>query len=191
LFFNSKQNYGYAIVNYASELIKSAGEVQIVDKVKDAAALLRKAAGVFDYLAQENMLKNSTLMSNNQSLKELPEMFHQSALAMSSYCVAIAHVIAVHQAVQTNKSSGLTGKLAISVYRFMDSARISCNSVCENMASTKQTFSENLRALIAQYRVLYRSEALHYLALDAYAAQYVIFYLTKSKFDIFTLNIVI
>lgn len=82
-----KQTYAHCIINYSSELVKSAGEMNVTDKVKEAAVLLRKAAGVLDFISRDNSLRNNIFLFHNPSLKDFPEMSYHTANALSRYVV--------------------------------------------------------------------------------------------------------
>lgn len=133
--------------------------------------MIRKAAGVFEYLAGPNMVPACTILVFNPSVKELPELAPQACQSLTNYATAMAQIVSVHHANATSKTFGVSAKLAIAAYKALDVARSKNNSIIEQLQ--KQVFTENYRAVIAQQRILYRAEALYHLAKDANKHQYV------------------
>jgi len=147
--------YGYALCNLASEKIKLTSNLHdnnsIIDVYQDAALCLRKASGVFSYLAnialpqfvtgqdlnssQDGLSPitptypthfpsiNLKLSFPKNSFSLLPEMDVLCARALLEYSQGIGQVIAIHTAIATGKTSGMIARLSVSVYKLFDQAQ--------------------------------------------------------------------
>jgi hypothetical protein len=188
--------YGYTLCNLAAELIRSSTPSTFYVQTKEASVHFRKASGIFEFLAENELPK----LAMFQEEKKLPEILPSAAKTLLNYCIPLTQIIAIHGAIESGKSPKVIAKLCIKVYRLFDQAKESLEEVVRfvrNEAPPKQTLShsasmsnlgnqtngatstaavvvsEGFRIIVVQYRILYRGITLYYLALDANKNEYV------------------
>jgi len=106
--------YGIAHRNMAHEMWKSVNfqASDFDDKSKSIAALLTKAAGVFDHIYQQQ-LSNWKVRPD----APLPELNDELYLALSSICIAEAQEITIKKGLLKGTSAGAISKLCIDVHQ--------------------------------------------------------------------------
>ncbi|PWA72264.1 endosomal targeting BRO1-like domain-containing protein [Artemisia annua] len=121
-----------------------------------SATLLRRAAGVYQYLAYEFL----PLLKDAQSFECPPEATIPVSYVMSLICLAESQIVAIMKAKEQKPADILLSKLHYGVVKYFDLAMIfysTATKECKN-------FSPILMEYISCYKVLYELKSYKYMA---------------------------
>ncbi|MCO5564320.1 hypothetical protein L7F22_017980 [Adiantum nelumboides] len=142
---------------YGGLLRERALEVLSTDLV-EAATLFRKAAGVFQHMAQEVLPPLQVLPASER----IPEVTSTMATIMCLICLAEAQAVIVRKAEEKANSGSLLAKLHYGVVQFLEEA----NSLLQTHSSEFSDVSEKLKRFINTCMILHEARSQVYIAND-------------------------
>ncbi|MCO5572311.1 hypothetical protein L7F22_026064 [Adiantum nelumboides] len=142
---------------YGGLLRERALEVLSTDLV-EAATLFRKAAGVFQHMAQELLPPLQALPSSER----IPEVTSTMSSIMCLICLAEAQAVIVRKAEEKANSGSLLAKLHYGVVQFLEEA----NSLLQIHSSEFSDVSDKLKRFINTCIILHEARSQVYIAND-------------------------
>lgn len=156
---NSLQfEHGMCLFLYAGILHDQALEVLSKDLVM-SATLLRKAAGVYDYLASLVLPLLLPLLSSERPM----EITHQICSVMGLVCLAEAQAVTIKRAEVKGSTAGVLAKLHFGVAQFLEEAIIALQLGCRDLKQISSKFVD----FISSSEALHELRGYRYLA-DSY-----------------------
>ncbi|CAG8676102.1 13794_t:CDS:2, partial [Acaulospora morrowiae] len=154
--------YGYACSNKASCNIERQMQKDEGDKaLRQAADLLRKASGVFEYIA-EKVCPNW----KDPPPTRPPDVLSELSMSLSKISIADASSIAIRKALTQQMSSSLLAKLAIGAAGHYEMTNGLINSLKD-----PQKVCQDLRKYVSNSILFHQSLGKKFLAKDAYEHQ--------------------
>eukprot|EP00250_Pteridium_aquilinum_P010801 c19633_g1_i1 orf=493-1632(+) len=152
---NLRFELGMVLFLYGGLLRERALEVIMTDLV-EAATLFRKAAGVFQYMAQDVLPSLQPL----PSAERIPEVSPTMATVMSMICLAEAQAVIVRKAEQKATSGSLLAKLHYGVVQLLEEG----NNLLQTHSCEWNDLSEKLRRFINTCMILHEARSQIYIA---------------------------
>ncbi|ERN05458.1 hypothetical protein AMTR_s00007p00246960 [Amborella trichopoda] len=148
---------GMALFLYGALLRERALELLSSDLVQ-AATLYRRAAGVYQYLAEEVLPPLQPMLPQERP----PEITSSMTSIMSLICMAEAQAVIVRKAEEKESSGSLLAKLHYGITQLLDEATLILNSKADDWNGV----SDKLLAFISSCRMLHEARSQRHIAAD-------------------------
>uniref|UniRef100_A0A0D6QZH8 BRO1 domain-containing protein n=1 Tax=Araucaria cunninghamii TaxID=56994 RepID=A0A0D6QZH8_ARACU len=159
---NLRFEYGMALFLYGALLRERALEFLSSDLV-ESATLFRKAAGVYQYLAQDVLPPLQPKLTSERPLEATPSV----ASIMSLVSLAEAQSVTVRKAEAKATSGGLLAKLHYGVVQFLEEA----NSLLKSSTGDWNDASERFKRFLSGCSILHEARSQRYIADDLKASE--------------------
>jgi hypothetical protein len=137
------------------------------EEMRLSCLYLRKATGVLEYLRNEFLSDNNKIIEEiahgkaNELLK-MPELNKTGCESIQYYCNAIGQMIAIQASILSEACTpSVLCKLCVQTFQLFDQVKNSSDRLPNTIK-----VSDMFRILATQYRIIYRTLALYYLAID-------------------------